>query len=391
MSAVDLQPQAAAAPAAKSGRRDIWLDVLRFAAIALVLGSHMDDCPVDMPAWLRAITDTWKRGGWTGVDLFFVLSGFLVSGLIFSEISRTGKVDLGRFLIRRGFKIYPAFWILIAFTIWFRLRNYGGWLTPQKILGELLFLQNYLGRMWDPHWSLAVEEHFYLLLALGTALSLKLARRAGREPFRHLPLVFVCTALGCLAVRWYNGAHYEFSLDRHLMPTHARIDSLLFGVLLCWAMRRGVWTAQKWSPVQRGLLLAVGAALFVPAFVFSFLDHWWVLVFCVVGFYLGGGMLVMAGQGISWRWPLPFRLAAFLGERSYSIYLWHYPFKYWLTSRLIHALHLPDTWTVRTLVYMGGAVVTGCVMAWIIEQPMLALRDRLFPARSKSLPAAIPA
>lgn len=368
----------------KGGKRQVWLDVLRFVAILLVLGSHMDDCTPDMPSWLRGFADIWKRGGWTGVDLFFVLSGFLVSGLIFSEISRTGKVNLSRFLIRRGFKIYPAFWILIAFTIAYRLRNYGGWLNAQNILGELLFLQNYLGRMWAPHWSLAVEEHFYLLLALGTALSVRWARSTGREPFRHLPVVFFCAALFCLAVRWYNGAHYEFALERHLMPTHSRIDSLLFGVLISWGLQRRLWTGENWSPLKRCMLLLAGMVFYVPAFVYPFTEVWWVLAFCVVGFYIGGGLLVMAGQGIGGRWLWPFRMAAFLGEHSYSIYLWHFPFKTWINPRIMRALHLPDVWWLKTVLYMSGSIVMGVLMAKLIERPMLTLRDRWFPASKSS-------
>ena len=87
------------------------LDVLRGIAIVLVLGSHM-------PA-----SDLWSQIGWVGVDLFFVLSGFLVSGLLFNEYKKHGQIRLGRFLIRRGFKIYPAFYFLILVTIAIRLRS----------------------------------------------------------------------------------------------------------------------------------------------------------------------------------------------------------------------------------------------------------------------------
>lgn len=368
---------------AKSGKRQVWLDVLRFAAIVLVLGAHMDECGPGVHPWVKSVADVWRCGGWTGVDLFFVLSGFLVSGLIFSEQARTGTVHLGRFLIRRGFKIYPAFWVVIAFTIFYRLRNYGGWLTPEKIVGELIFLQNYVGRMWNTHWSLAVEEHFYLLLALGVALSLKLARNKHQQPFRRLPVVFVVVALFCFSVRWYNGTHYAFDMDRHLMPTHARIDSLFFGVLISWALHNRLWTGVGWGAARRWLLVLAGCALYVPAFVFPFADVWWVLVFGVVAFYVGGGLLVMAGHGITTPWPAPFRLAALIGEHSYSIYLWHIPFKMWINPRITRLLHIQDVWWLSTACYLIGSIIVGCLMAKIIERPILLLRDKWFPARSK--------
>lgn len=376
---------------AKGGRRDVWLDVLRFAAIMMVLGSHMDECTPDTPGWLRTFAETWKCGGWTGVDLFFVLSGFLVSGLIFSEVSRTGTVDVGRFLIRRGFKIYPAFWIVFLFTVWYRLRNYGGWLTPPKILSELLFVQNYVEGFWAPHWSLAVEEHFYLLLSFGIALTLKFAGRDNKDPFRRLPWVFLGVAVFCLSVRWYNGLHYPFSLRIHLVPTHARIDSLFFGVLISWALHRGLWDGRNFSAAQRWLLLLAGAALFVPSFIYPFADVWWILVFGVIAFYVGGGMMVMAGQGVRAAWPWPFCLAAFIGEHSYSIYLWHTPYRTWINPHITRRLGIDDVWWLSTAFYLAGSIVVGIVMAKIIERPMLMLRDRWFPSKKNAMAAPVAA
>ena len=91
-------------------------------------------------------------GTWIGVDLFFVLSGFLISGLLFSDIKETGTVHLGRFYIRRGFKIYPAFYAFLVIT---------ALLSPairhtNHYWPEFLFLQNYFPRVWGHTWSLAI-------------------------------------------------------------------------------------------------------------------------------------------------------------------------------------------------------------------------------------------
>lgn len=111
-------------------------------------------------------------GGWIGVDLFFVLSGFLISGLLFREHRKTGGVRIGRFLARRGFKIYPAFYVMILFTLavgsLFDQR-----LPLRDVLAELSFTQNYFGGLWDHTWSLAVEEHFYIGIAALFALLLR--------------------------------------------------------------------------------------------------------------------------------------------------------------------------------------------------------------------------
>jgi peptidoglycan/LPS O-acetylase OafA/YrhL len=152
------------------------LDVLRAIAVLLVLGRHL---PLPGPdiAVLPARTATrWVLFGWVGVDLFFVLSGFLVGGLLFAEYRARGAVRVGRFFVRRAFKIYPAFYVFLAFLIiWGVFQEFAGvapWvdvkpLSWRNLLGETLFLQNYVGQLQGHTWSLAVEEHFYVLL--GTA------------------------------------------------------------------------------------------------------------------------------------------------------------------------------------------------------------------------------
>src|SRR2546421_10087759 len=93
------------------------IDILRAFAVLLVLGRHMEPCPPEASAILHQFTTIWHEGGWIGVDLFFVLSGFLVSGLLFREYEKYQELRIGRFLIRRGFKIYPPFWLLIGATV----------------------------------------------------------------------------------------------------------------------------------------------------------------------------------------------------------------------------------------------------------------------------------
>src|SRR5262245_62043709 len=135
------------------------LDVLRTAAILLVMGHHpvvhwSDEQAVPASIWW------WHRLGYTGVDLFFVLSGFLVSGLLFGEQVRTGTIDVRRFLIRRMFRIWPGYYLYLAVLAVLVLRM-GSPLT--RMLPFLVHLQNYFfDQPLSPHtWSLAVEEHFY--------------------------------------------------------------------------------------------------------------------------------------------------------------------------------------------------------------------------------------
>lgn len=84
------------------------IDILRAAAVFLVLGRHMAPCPADSNVFLGSVTRIWAQGGWIGVDLFFVLSGFLVSGLLFREHEKFRTLRLGHFFDQAGLQKLPA-------------------------------------------------------------------------------------------------------------------------------------------------------------------------------------------------------------------------------------------------------------------------------------------
>jgi peptidoglycan/LPS O-acetylase OafA/YrhL len=127
-------------------------------AILLVLGRHLDYYPL------------WSKIGWIGVDLFFVLSGFLVPGLLFHEFKEHGRINFRRLVLRRGLKIWPAFYTYILITaalVEFIQYHRAGAFPWRQFITTSLFLPNYFpndSRFFAHIWSLAVEEHFYLIL-----------------------------------------------------------------------------------------------------------------------------------------------------------------------------------------------------------------------------------
>jgi peptidoglycan/LPS O-acetylase OafA/YrhL len=362
-------------------RRDRWLDALRGMAVLLVLGRHLE-FPTDAHPLLAA----WQRGGWVGVDLFFVLSGFLVSGLLFREYRRTGSVTLGRFLVRRAFRIYPAFFVLLGCT-WLISRSLH---TPhtsvRAFLAEVLFVQNYYRGVWSHTWSLAVEEHFYIALPL-LLLGLIWMGRHTRDPFRLLVPLGAMTVVGLAGLRWFNAWLEPYSNPTHLFPTHLRADSLLAGVLLAYAWHFHRAAFNRLVGGRRRMLLVAGVACFVPAFLFELETAWFMSTLGLTLFAIGAVLVIAAGLGS--EAPGVARRLAPIGGFSYSIYLWHMPVLIWgvpLCERTL-GYRLDDG--VRIAVYLAGSLVTGAGMAWLVETPALWLRDRWFGSAGEGANAQV--
>jgi len=347
--------------------------MLRLLAVLMVLGRHMETPPQDAP--LHGLLDIWHHSGGLGVDLFFVLSGFLVSGLLFSEFKKYGDLNVSRFYVRRGWKIYPSFYFLLAVSYVYQLAI-GKRIGDRAIYSEMFFLQNYRGGFWNHTWTLAVEEHFYFVLPL-ILLWLVRRNRGQANPFAILPWAIGIGALVLLAVRIANFLlRQPIAYRTHVFPTHLRIDALFFGVALAYAYHfHAQWFQRAFRP-PRYLLIAAGAVLIESRLVFGspFYAH-------TVGFmqtYVGAGAMIVGVLMCEIPENRVTRFLARLGAYSYSIYLWHMALMYWGMPGLER---WGVAWGVRTAIYMIGAFVIGIAMAKIVELPTLRLRDRLFPSR----------
>jgi len=335
--------------------RNQSLDALRCIAVLLVVGFHLPYYRI------------WGTLGWIGVDLFFVLSGFLISGLLFQEYKKTGAIRLQRFLIRRGLKIYPAFYLLIGMAIAQSFLNHSASLRHQAFISAV-FLQGYyqgpIHAMLSHTWSIAVEEHFYLFLPL--LLILLIAIRRSRDPFVPIPALFGLLFVICLLFRW-------FTLPS-LIPasmTHMRMDSLFAGVTLGYLYH---YRRDLFDRMTGHYALAITFVCCVPAAFISQRQHW-MQTFGLSGLLLGFSFLV-AWAVVRTPKSAIFRAitkaAAKIGYYSYSIYLWH---------TLIVYVFLDSGRTVWVFwAYLSASIVVGIAMAHLVEIPYLALRDKLFPA-----------
>jgi peptidoglycan/LPS O-acetylase OafA/YrhL len=349
-------------------RRNQQLDVVRAVAILLVLAQHH----TGPGQWAHFV-------GWTGVDLFFVLSGFLVSGLLFDELSGTGgSLDAKRFLIRRGFKIYPAFWAMLIFTV------VGFWLSDTQLdkralVSELLFLQNYVPGLWTPTWSLAVEEHFYFGLALTFAL---LTRRYGTRWLRRTPATLAKLMLAVLLLRTTTLLLSPAPYKMLIWGTHARVDALLFGTLLSYLYRHRATELASFVNERKGLVLVASLVLITPACTLG--NSLPTRTIGITLLYLGfGGFLLLALHSAPRTDPLSRMLAA-IGRYSYGIYIWHEPLQSLIIDKLAARSPIVKTVTQTHACYFFTSIVGGVLLSKAIEVPFLRLRDRWFPAFPKA-------
>ena len=382
--------------------RVLQLDVLRALAILMVLGAHMPGAHGSYEkVWMlpHTLGQVWARCGWAGVDLFFVLSGFLISGLLFREHQKYGNVQLTRFLARRGFKIYPAFYCMLLATLIVRggLALWRGWSMPPTwaFLSESLFIQNYASYVWPPTWSLAVEEHFYLISGIGIYL-LTRKRSKSKDPFSVIPLVFAIVMPTLLVVRYISIQAHPHNLFEaggwrmHGIKTHARFDALLFGVVLSYYMNyhreKTMSLVKRFRPLILGLSCAlVSICVFVSP---------WSGIMYTYGFtclYLGfGGLLLLSVQQDIKNRRVEKLLSplALIGYYSYSVYLWHYPVLIWsgyLQGHFFGGRRGPLPPLLDGTLYLICSIAVGVMMAKVVEMPFLRLRDRLLPSRSGRL------
>ncbi|MDQ6786226.1 MAG: acyltransferase [Acidobacteriota bacterium] len=360
------------------------LDFLRAVAIILVIGNHSSICPPEASLFFNRITTVWFRGGWTGVDLFFVLSGFLISGLLFNEYKKRGDVDIKKFLVRRGFKIYPAFWFLILTTFVINLLT-GEMIWRGGYLSELLFIQNYHPGIWQHTWSLAVEEHFYIFLSLLFSLFLFLDRKSHKNSFDFIPKLFFAIAAICLLFRFITAAYLPFHYEVNIEQTHLRIDSLFFGVFLSYLWNLRGLSASEFLEKNKILIGLAGATCFVPAFVFELEETAWMWTIGLTMLYLGAGCLLLALLKTDFRESKILHLIARIGKYSYSIYLWNLPVHIWLMKFTNFAA---DNWFLYAFIYWTGTFILGIGTAKLVEYPVLRLRDKIMPSHVSALKPA---
>jgi peptidoglycan/LPS O-acetylase OafA/YrhL len=352
--------------------RSVELDFVRGIAIIAVMGYHFHVNHTGS-ALISIIEYPLKNFGREGVNLFFTLSGFLVGGLLLRQYAEKGHVDARRFIVRRMFKIWPAYYVLILF------HSIAGRHPLDTFLWQnLTHLQNYFGTSIAQTWSLAVEEHFYLFLPALLLLFARWKMRAGSIISVLGGICVIVLIARCLEVAGGD-------LQAAFFYTQYRIDSLLYGVILAaiYWMKPDVYQG---IAKRTGWLLAVVAVLvawLVLATKHEPLDESIGYTIQAIGFC--AFIVLMLEHSGKVRASRVYRGVAWLGVYSYGIYLWHSlalaPGD--IVIRKATALGLPPAaiWFVALAAQAAVAIIAGYVMTRAVEYPFLRLRNALFPAK----------
>ncbi|MGX5655288.1 acyltransferase family protein [Geodermatophilus nigrescens] len=365
-----------------AGQRLATLDGLRGIAVLLVVGDHALGAFTDeghlVPRALSAVTS-----GAVGVTLFFVLSGYLITGILTRERARSGRVRFGAFYMRRTLRILPAFYVFLTVVALLAMAGLVD-VTAAQLLSAGLFVWDYspaADGWWLGHtWSLAIEEQFYLLWPLALAFL-----RPQRACWIAVAYLVVAPA-----IRLGNYVLVESSRDDVWMMFHARADALLLGCLLAllptaypraWERVRRAAGARLTVPLA--LVALVGSSALTKAF-----GGYWELPFGLTVITLAGGALLAVA--VTREVPTVFtrvlrwRVLTAAGLISYSLYLWQQVFL------APEGIALPVVGTTPLAIPAAFAVATLSYL--FVEKPFLRLKDRL--SRTSAIPpgaTAVPA
>jgi peptidoglycan/LPS O-acetylase OafA/YrhL len=382
----------------KPHARTAGLDTLRALAIALVFMYHY------MVFVSRRPTFGWPSVvGWAGVDLFFVLSGYLIANQLFAGLARGRELSVPAFYARRAFRTLPVFWLVLAAYLLADLVQPGalGGRPPPPAWRFLTFTQNLglqPGTAFSHAWSLCIEEQFYVALPLVLATGAWLARGRMRLTRVHGWLLLgALAALGVVTrgVLWFKVDPASGGDPRLFMPliyyaTPCRFDEFIPGVALAMLKNFHPRTWDRAMACGRGLgMLGLAGALAIltlayredalPTFGFVMTTFGYTLL------ALSFGLLVAAAlspRTALHRWRIPG--AAPLALWSYSIYLSHKPLAYVLQQAL-KPHELPDA--ALAAIVAAASVALGALLYRTVEAPFMAWRDRRVPSNFRAAPA----
>jgi peptidoglycan/LPS O-acetylase OafA/YrhL len=365
------------------------LDALRSFAVLAVICSHYA-----LPEWPKAgglplgvVRFPLFYFGWTGVDLFFVLSGLLIGRQVWREIQKTGSVNVGKFLIRRGFRIWPLYYVALIYLSIVERTSWPDW----------TFLSNYFQTGYPRGWSLSTEEQFYILVPLLLMLTTRLFS------LRHQlwPLLALLAAVPFMRVFTHNhllalGYSGETLSAKMQYPIHVHSEPLLIGLIIAlFSVVRPAWFTKQ--PRGRVAWHALGILVAATAVGLA-LDRYDkdIFAFLALGLIFGAAVyFAMVDRSVLTK-PLHAWVFYPIARLSFGMYLNHFLVVPESTAWVLRLGAGLPTMVVFWLGLLFGAMISISVALLtflLVEHPFLTLRARVLTGRvrSNTMPLTTPA
>ncbi|SHG40255.1 acyltransferase family protein [Winogradskyella jejuensis] len=357
--------------------RNFGLDCIRASAIILVVLSH---CTFILPEFNSIITDGIRLLGATGVDIFFVLSGYLIGGILLKHL-KSNKIrfkDLFHFWKRRWLRTLPNYFVVLSLNLLLIL------FLGKSLLDEVWlyfpFLQNFL----SPHpdffteaWSLSIEEYAYLILPFVIYSLLLFFKRIKATKVFFYATLSVIIVLFFFKIQFYFNAeidtYKEWSSQFRKVVLY-RLDAIYYGFIMVYLVSKYSFFESK-----RKLLFLFGLFLFVLLHLIIVLfnvmpqDYKWFYSLCY---------LPLISSSIALVFPFflelkarrrVIKLVTYISKRSYSIYLVNY------SLVLLTIEHFFEPSILALLLYLSISIILSEVLYRCVEIPFLRLRSRIVP------------
>ncbi len=356
------------------------LDNLRAFAIIMVILFHYPRW-FDHPAWFPEVL----KFGWTGVDLFFVLSGFLIASQLFAQIKKEGSFSMKDFYIKRFFRIIPIYYFVLAMYFLFPVLS-GDQLLP-PLWKFLTFTHNIGFTNFDTHrsfgvvWSLCVEEHFYLLLPVTLLLLLKTGwlKKAGL-----LLLILFLAGFLIRLYSWYevyipqsNGIENRaLWIQTIYYPTYCRLDGLLVGVAIAGLYNYLPSLFSRLLKYANGII-GVGLLILTIAY-FLFINSigFGRSIFSFPMVSIGFGCMVLGSiMPTSFLYKWKSKVLTKIAELSYSLYLIHMGVIL-LAQILLFDLGIAKDSNLTFILSIIFCVFIALILHYSIEKPFMKMRER---------------
>jgi peptidoglycan/LPS O-acetylase OafA/YrhL len=364
---------------ADSHKKLYGLDHLRAFAIIFVFLFHYFILSGGQPEWLPS----FAKFGWTGVDLFFVLSGFLISSQLFGQIKKGQIISFKQFFLKRFFRILPTFWITVGLYYCFHIFREKEALPP--VWKFLTFTQNLGLNLKDfgtfSHaWSLCVEEHFYLFLPI-ILISLQFSKLFSKSYWLIIVLFLFGFAIRIYSFEelylpkindennwmyWYKYIYY---------PTYNRLDGLLVGVSIAgiYQFLPNIWS--KISNLGNYFLIFSLIILMGAYFLCENMQSYYSSVFGFPLIAIGYGFMVTGAicpSSFLFKWNS--KVTTFIATLSYAIYLIHKGVIH-MTHQLLADFKIESN--LLLIICIIACVSSAYLLNWSVEKPMMKLRNKI--------------